>query len=549
MSDLTFYNDNPPEAKSNEPVTPPAAIPLHSTVAQTQQATPKAAAGSYTSPIPSSVTPPTGGSYSSTTSSPVAPSYNNSPSSATPSASSSYTSPPSSPATPSYGSIPYGGSTRENPTSSYSTGNGFPSPYPQSTAYSSYAADKYPAYSTASGAYAPPGYPPKKKKEKRRFGLGQMFLVALVSALSCGIISAAAVFTLMPAAETLLSDGSGGTTTVKTVNVSEDSDSLVSAVAEKAAPSVVGVRVTTTTNNGFFGPSDSVGEGSGVIYSADGYIITNCHVIASAISRNNGFAQGLNASTIEVFLPSDAETAIESKLVGYDETADLAVLKIEKTGLPAIELGNSDDIKVGDIAVAIGNPGGLEFMGSVSSGIISGLNRSLQTDGGIEMNLIQTDAAINPGNSGGALVNKVGKLIGINNSKITGNGFEGMGFAIPVNEVAEIIQQLIKNEGQPQSYLGITIDSNYDADTLERMGYPAGAVVYSVAMGSPAADAGIQAYDIITKVNGKEITSYPQLNSEKNKYAVGETITLTIYREERTFDVRVTLGAMQGQLQ
>ena len=545
MSDLNFYKDNASEPSANEPLTPSPAIPLHSAVEQTQQSTPSApetryssttpSVNNYTSPSSSSATP-SASSYTTPASSPTAPptnSYNSNPSSASP-----------------YGAY-YGGNTQTS-SAAASTGNspsGYSSPYSTNTAYSNYSANKYPAYSAAAGTYTPPVYPQKKKKEKRRYGLGQMFLVALVSALCCGIISATAVFTLMPVTETLLPNGTGGTTTVKTVNVSENSDSLVAAAAEKAAPAVVGVRVTTTNNNGFFGPSDSVGEGSGVIYSADGYIITNCHVIASAIPRAGGFAQGLNSSTIEVFLPSDAETAIDAKLVGYDETADLAVLKIAKTGLPAIELGNSDDVKVGDIAIAIGNPGGLEFMGSVSSGIISGLNRSLQTDGGIEMSLIQTDAAINPGNSGGALVNKVGKLIGINNSKITGNGFEGMGFAIPVNEVAEITQQLIKNEGKPQSYLGITIDSNYDADTLERLGYPVGAVVYSVAADSPAAAAGIQSYDIITKINGVEIKSYPQLNSEKNKYAVGETVTLTIYREEQTFEVRVTLGAVQGPLQ
>ena len=165
------------------------------------------------------------------------------------------------------------------------------------------------------------------------------------------------------------------------------------------------------------------------------------------------------------------------------------------------------------------------------------------------MNLIQTDAAINPGNSGGALVDSQGRLIGINNSKMAGNGFEGMGFAIPVNEVVEITKRLIKNENQPQSYLGVTIDSSYDSETLQRMGYPAGVVVFSVAQGSPADTAGIQKYDIITKVGGIEISSYSQLTSEKNKYAPGDTITLTVFREEKTYDIEITLSEMQAQTQ
>ncbi len=417
--------------------------------------------------------------------------------------------------------------------------SGTASPY---QSYPGYPYSSYPGYSSQSSA---PKKERKPKKEKHRYSIGQMFAVSICSALICGIISSAVVATQLPAVSG--SSATGGST-VKTVNISGQADNLVSAVAEKAAPSVVGVRITTQTSNRFFGSSDAVGEGSGVIYSADGYIITNYHVVSAAVEYTSGFGGGSSNSVIEVYLPSDPETAQPATLIGYDVSADLAVLKIEKTGLMPIEIGDSEQLKVGDTAIAIGNPGGLEFMGSVSSGIISGLNRKLQTESGTEMNLIQTDAAINPGNSGGALVDQQGRLIGINNSKMAGNGFEGMGFAIPVNEVTEITKRLIKNENQPQSYLGVTIDSSYDAATLKQMGYPAGALVFSVAPGSPASQAGIQKYDIITKINDADIVSYTQLNSEKNKYAPGETITVTVFRENKSYDVQVTLAEMQSQM-
>ena len=147
-------------------------------------------------------------------------------------------------------------------------------------------------------------------------------------------------------------------------------------------------------------------------------------------------------------------------------------------------------------------------MNSVSKGIVSGLNRSITTEDNIQMNLIQTDAAINPGNSGGALVDQNGKLIGINNAKMSGTDYDGMGFSIPVNEVVEICDRLISKEGQPSAYLGISINTYYDSTTLQRMGYPAGIVVASVADGSPAGTAGIQKNDIITKINGAAVTSY-----------------------------------------
>lgn len=412
----------------------------------------------------------------------------------------------------------------------------------------------------AYGSPTPPSTPPRKKKEKkdRKFGLGAMIGVACASALLCSVISSSVVGAVMLGSQGAQTTQTGQNGSTQTVYVDSKTETSIASIAEKVSPSVVGIRVTSNSNtfNPFGSSNSSVGEGSGVIYKADGYIITNYHVISTAVENSsssnsinpygiyggNGGQSSLPTATIEVFLPSDSENGIEATVVGYDVSADLAVLKIDKTGLPAIEIGDSDALSVGDTAVAVGNPGGLQFMGSVSTGIISGLNRTIQTESGTEMNLIQTDAAINPGNSGGALVNIGGQLIGINNSKMSGEDYEGMGFSIPVNEVVSICDRIITNQSEPQPYLGVTINQNYSSAMLQQMGYPAGVVVYSVAENSPASNAGIQANDIITAVNGTEVTSYAQLTSEKNKYAAGDTITVTVYRGGQTADLSVVLA-------
>ncbi len=405
--------------------------------------------------------------------------------------------------------------------------------------------------------YVYPPYPPQSPKEpnhKKKYSFGALLSVTVCTALLCGTLSAGGMWLAVkgtgdPSASsgansTPPSSDVTNTNTNNTIHITGTADNVAEAVATKAGPSVVGIKVTIAgSGNPFFGGSSSeTSEGSGVIYTADGYIITNYHVISSAVEGANYGSVDPNAQ-IQVYLPSDSETGISATVVGYDSSADLAVLKIDRTGLPAIEIGDSDSLKIGEIAIAIGNPGGLQFMGSTSQGIISGLNRSITTESGTQMNLIQTDAAINPGNSGGALLDSEGKLIGINNAKKSDVDYEGMGFAIPVNEVVEIAQRIIKNENQPQPYLGVSINTNYTSEMLNRMGYPSGVVVYSVASQSPAEDAGIQQNDIITKVNGVAVSNYAQMISEKNKYSAGETITITIFRNGKTTDVNVTLVA------
>ncbi len=396
------------------------------------------------------------------------------------------------------------------------------------------------------------------KGGKKKYTFGALLSVSLCTAILCSGLSVGGVLlanrygggftggaSSMGGAGAVTSSPADSSSNRQTtaIQITGAADNVAEAVAQKAGNSVVVIKVTTrSTQFGFGGASNATSEGSGVIYTPDGYIITNYHVIASAVESANYGSVSAN-SKIEVYLPSNPEEAIAASVVGYDSSADLAVIKIDRSDLPAIEIGDSDKLKIGEIAIAIGNPGGLQFMGSTSQGIISGLNRSVTTESGTQMNLIQTDAAINPGNSGGALLDKEGRLIGINNSKKADVDYEGMGFAIPVNEVVEITQRIIKNENQPQPYLGVSINTSYTSEILNRMGYPSGVVVYSVSAQSPAEEAGIQQNDIITKINGVEITSYAQMISEKNKYAAGDVITITVYRNGRTADLTATLRA------
>ena len=284
--------------------------------------------------------------------------------------------------------------------------------------------------------------------------------------------------------------------------------------AEKVLPSTVGIVGYIQNQQSIFGGEQS--QGSGIIISADGYIVTNEHVISGATS-------------IKVVLQDDSE--YNATLVGSDERTDLAVLKIDATGLTPAEFGNSDQMQIGEQVIAIGNPGGLELAGTVTVGYVSAVNRSITTTNGNTVNCIQTDAAINPGNSGGALVNTYGQVIGINSQKIAATDYEGIGFAISINEAQPIINDLIQyGYVRGRVVMGITmqmIDQTYAAI----YGYQPGIGVVSVEAGSPAEEAGLVAGDIITAIDGQSITTQEELNSLLEQYSPGDTITLTVYRQ------------------
>lgn len=387
--------------------------------------------------------------------------------------------------------------------------------------------------------------PSKPQKSKSSFSFATVVVSVILAAavgLGGGIVGTLAVRKALPDTTASGSDVANEQNgTEVNINVQNLEATIGEAVAAKVTPSVVGIRTTVSVTNFFGSTQEASGEGSGVIYTADGYIITNYHVIGDAVEYGR-------SSEIKVFLSGDTENGYDATVVGYNISNDLAVVKINGKNLNAIEWADSSSLKVGQQVMAIGNPGGLEFMGSATWGIVSGLNRVLSTDSdGSTTELIQTDAAINPGNSGGALVNTEGKLIGINSSKLVSESVEGMGFAIPSNTVKEICDKIIAKESNPDPYLGITVSTRYDPDTLKNWNFPVGAVVYSVALDSPADDAGIKKGDIVTEFNGKKITHYNLLSDYLAECKPGDKVSMQIYRSGKYIDGTVTIGSNNSQ--
>lgn len=330
----------------------------------------------------------------------------------------------------------------------------------------------------------------------------------------------------------------------------EGSLSVPDAVS-KVMPAVVGISSKFNVPNQGFGSSWFFGgmpnggdtqtqiaaaTGTGIVMTSEGYIITNAHVIYDE-ENNYGKAQSVSV------VMSD-ETEYEASIIGYDTDTDIAVLKIDASDLVAAEFGNSDDLQVGELVLAIGNPLGFELFGSVTSGIISALNREISINEK-QMSLIQTDAAINSGNSGGPLINSFGQVIGINSAKMTSTyssaSVEGLGFAIPITQAKTIIDDLINYgyvKGRPQ--IGITC-IDVDESTASLYNMPVGLYVRSVTPNGAAALAGIQEGDIIIGMDGEAVSTTDQLNELKNKHKAGDEITLTVSRSGKDTEVKVTL--------
>ena len=279
-------------------------------------------------------------------------------------------------------------------------------------------------------------------------------------------------------------------------------------------PSAVGIVAYIQSSQSIFGGEQS--QGSGIILSEDGYIVTNQHVIDGATS-------------VKVVLNDGSE--YNASVVGEDEKTDLAVLKIEATGLTPAEFGNSDQMQIGEQVIAVGNPGGLELAGSVTVGYVSAVNRPITTSNGGTIDCIQTDAAINPGNSGGALVNTYGQVIGINSQKIAATEYEGIGFAISINEAQPIINDLIQyGYVRGRVVMGITMQM-IDQISAQMYGYQPGVGVVSVEENSPASKAGLVPGDIITEIDGEALTSTEVLTGILEEHKPGDVITLTVYRQ------------------
>jgi serine protease Do len=311
----------------------------------------------------------------------------------------------------------------------------------------------------------------------------------------------------------------------------------IAQIAKKAGPSIVGIRmaVTTRLNQFFDSDGEHSTEGSGIIISKDGYIMTNYHVVQYADPRN----ANRQKVTLEVFLPDKRQA--QAKFIGGDPLNDLAVIRISLKNLPVADLGDSSRLEVGELAVAIGNPLGLEFAGSVTSGVISALNRTVSIEDRT-LNLIQTDAAINPGNSGGALVNFEGKVIGINTIKISVSGVEGLGFAIPIDDAKPIVNQLIKFgyvKGRP--FIGISGQDITEA-LARYYNLPVGVFIVAVSPGSGAARAGIRKRDIMISLAGKAVTSMQEVNQIKRAYKAGDTVNTVIVRGKRKLNLTITFS-------
>ncbi|MCM1506658.1 MAG: trypsin-like peptidase domain-containing protein [Ruminococcus flavefaciens] len=336
------------------------------------------------------------------------------------------------------------------------------------------------------------------------------------------------------------------------INTADDSGEVLSTeeIVQKVLPSVVGVEsqfTVTSSNNGYYygfgnmpSTSSATGTGTGVVITDDGYIVTNAHVI-----YDSEYGAGL-ADSIKVLMNDD--NSYDADVVGYDTDCDLAVLKIEVSGLTPAEFGDSDSLMLGESVIAIGNPLGFDLMNTVTSGIVSGLNRNI-TINDKAMNLIQTDTAINSGNSGGPLINKYGQVIGINSSKMSSSygsaSIEGIGFAIPSNETSKIIDDLMAYgyvTGKPQ--LGISCQ-NVTETVSQMYNMPMGVYVTEVSEGSAADKAGLQSGDIIVAVDGKDVETAEELNAQKNTHSAGDTIEVTYIRNGREKTAEITLDELK----
>lgn len=386
----------------------------------------------------------------------------------------------------------------------------------------------------------------KVKKTKHDFHFGKQVVIPFVSGIvGAGIVVGTCFFVpsvrnniFKESSSTIASNSDKNTnSSVNTsyVSLTNFSETGIS-VAQKVLPSVVGIEVEYSVSSVFYRnlESTATAQGSGVIIREDGYILTNNHIVNS--SSSSSYYEIGKANKVSVYLYND-ETAYEATIVGTDEETDLAVLKIDKTDLTAAELGDSDSVQVGEFAMAIGNPLGMQS--SVSSGMVSAVNRKVTTDGRT-YTLIQTDSAINSGNSGGALVNSKGQVIGINTLKMSGSGIEGMGFAIPINSTKTIYEQLIEYNKVKRPYIGIT-GRDLDEKTANANNLVTGVYILSIEEFSSAEKAGLKIGDVITEIDGKTISTMTELNEVKNTHEIGDEITLTIYRNGSKKQINITL--------
>lgn len=374
-----------------------------------------------------------------------------------------------------------------------------------------------------------------KKERMIKMKAKKTFLGVISGAVAGSVMSAAitiGTMSYMSDKKTAVTDSAVSGANQQSVQLlaegSEKTELSTEEIAKRVGPSIVGISCTTQTQS-YFGVQTGTSSGSGIIISADGNIMTNYHVISGG-------------TNIKVKLNTGNE--YDATVIGGDEKTDVAVIKIKANEeLHVAALGNSDEVEVGSKAVAIGNPLASELFGTVTQGVISGVNRTI-TVGQREMNLIQTDAAISPGNSGGALINKYGEVIGINSVKLVSDNAEGLGFAIPINEASTIVKDLIDYgyvKGRP--VIGVSVrEITKELAYYNNLLIDHGLYIMSASEGSSAEKAGLVRGDIIVKFDGKTVNSSTEMNKLRDKHKAGDTVSITFMRGTQEKTVNLTLS-------
>ena len=389
-----------------------------------------------------------------------------------------------------------------------------------------------PPYYTGVDMGAQPGQPPKPPKKKKK-GAAKFVALAVCVALLGGIVGSVGTLAAtgkLGGGSTTIYQGTVVPTAVKMANIDGQTTLTLPEIYATNVGSTVGITTELVTTNYWGQPVSEAAAGSGFVISSDGYILTNYHVIDGADSIEVAFING---------------DSYEAQLVGGDEEQDIALLKIEATGLTPVVLGDSSTLHVGDQVAAIGNPLG-ELTYSFTVGYVSALDRNITMSDGEVMNMIQTDTAINSGNSGGPLFNQYGEVVGITSAKLSSSGssgeatIEGLGFAIPINDIKDMVTSIIEHgyvTGKPS--MGTTVATVTQTDA-QRYGWPVGVYVNSVEEGSAAEKAGLQQGDIITAIDDTEITQISDLKGALKNYKAGDTATLTLDRNGKTDTVQIT---------
>lgn len=372
-----------------------------------------------------------------------------------------------------------------------------------------------------------------QNNNKRRGGIGKkiakgfgLIAAGLIIALAGGLVGSVFMQKYLSQNKITTSSNTDSSSSYTAPQFASATDGTltVSQAFEKVKPAVVTISTTSISSGNFGDTSQQVeGLGSGFIINEDGYILTNYHVISGS-------------QQVTVLLSTGEEAS--AKVINYDQEKDIAVIKLaDGTKIPGVaELGDSDTLYPGEDVIAIGTPLSKEFAQTLTKGVISAVNRNIEASTGVKMNVIQTDTAINPGNSGGPLVNTKGQVIGINSMKLVESTVEGIGFSIPINTAKDRIDALSK----PILSLGVTI-SEIDSAKSKQSGYPVGLYVYSVQSGSVAEKAGVQVGDVITKFDGKDITTAANLNDAKSTKNAGDTVEVIVSRNGKEVKLQLTL--------